>query len=228
VLGQPLDPVQRALDRVGVERRQRLGREEVGVVDEVDHRVVDVEPLGHLARGDQVDAAHPRGEEVEAAEGVAQLVVGDEPRLAAGLACLGGAADPGQPALARGVPRGVAAVDPGVDDVDGEADLADRRRGHQREGRHRDALDLHLDGGEPGGHPVGVGVAARPDQLAGHRALPELHLDRAPLPEHARAAVGLGPRLDADRRGHAAAQLGTEAGDGAAALVPAVELGVAQ
>ncbi len=141
VLGQAGDVVQRGLDRVGVEGRQRVGRHDLVVRHHLDAGVVELEPGGHLAAGDEVDVAHPRREQVDRTKRVAQLVAGDEPGPAAGLAGAGGALHRGDAGLAGGVPPGVVAVDPGVDDVDGEAALVDGRRGHQRQGAHLDAVD---------------------------------------------------------------------------------------
>ncbi len=45
LLGESVDVVQRRLDRMRVERRQRVGREDVGVVDDADARIV-AEPVG--------------------------------------------------------------------------------------------------------------------------------------------------------------------------------------
>ena len=187
-----------------------------------------VEPGRHLAARDDVDVADPGREQVHRTQRVAQLVARDEPRPAAGLAGLGGALHPGDPRLARGVPLGVVAVDPRVDDVDGEAALVDRRRGHQRQGPHRDAVDLQRHELLAGGDPVGVAVGPRRDQRAVGVPLPELHLDRAALPDQLPLLVDHRPRLDEQPRGHPAAQVLAEAEDRAAALGPAVLVGVAQ
>ena len=187
-----------------------------------------VEPGGHLAAGDEVDVAHPRREQVDRTKGVAQLVAGDEPGPAAGLAGAGGALHRGDAGLAGGVPPGVVAVDPGVDDVDGEAALVDGRRGHQRQGAHLDAVDDVRARAGVGRDLVGVAVGSRGDERAVDVPLPELHLHRAALPDHAGLPVDLRPRLDEQPRRHPAPQVVAQDGIGASPLGPAVLGGVAQ
>ena len=183
---------------------------------------------GHLAGGDQVDPAYPRCEEVDAPQRVAQLVARDEPRLPARLAGGGGPGQPGQPVEAGLVPGRVAAVHPGEDHVDREGALVHRRRGHQRQRRHADAVDLGGDGGDAAGEPLGVAVAPGRDQLPVHALLPELHLDGASLAQHGGVISRLRPRLERDRRGAPTEQVDGQLGHRAAALVPAVGGRVAQ
>ena len=218
-----------------VERRQRVRREDRAVVDQVDRRVVDVEPVGDLPGGDEVDPAYPRREEVDAAQRVAELVAGHEPGLPARLAGLRGlgrvgAAERGEPLLAGPVPHRVVAVDPGVDDVDGERALVDGRLGHQREGADGDALDLVLDRLDAARDALGVGVEPRRHQLPVDVGLPELDLDRAAA-GRPRAAGRPGPAATARaRRTGVRPRWSSRASsdDDAAALVPAGVGGVAQ
>ena len=151
------------------------------MVDQVDHRVVDVQPRRHLPGGDQVDAPHPRREQVHAAHRVAQLAAVDEPGPAArGAGAHRRVADLRQPPLARGVPLLVVAVDPGVDDVDRERALVRRRLDHQRQGAHLDVVDA---GSSPSRraprHRGRVRRLAGRVQVAVGPLLPELHGDRA-------------------------------------------------
>ena len=219
---------------MGVEGRQRVGGQDLAVVDHVDPRVVDVEPGRHLAGGDEVDPAHPGREEVDAAQRVAQLVAGDEPGPAAGLAGCGRC--PSMPAMRRlagGVPRRGRCRRPRC---------RRRRRGrwHSSTRRRRPSaaasrtstpVDRRL-----ARSPCRAGI--RSAYAVGPRARPGRRRPSAPRtaprpcsPGRARSALpsttGHGSR---DSRGViAAAQLGRSASAiGAAALRPAVSLRVAQ
>ena len=219
VLGKVGRPVQRRLDRVRVERRQRVGRQDRAVVDHRDLRVATVQPLRHLAGGDEVDPAHPRREEVDAPERVAQLVARDEPRLAARLAGRGGAGQPGQPVEPGLVPRRVAAVDPGVRRRrPGTCTRArSARPSAAASGRRRPSTAV-VTVAEPSGEPLGVAVArsARP---AARRRPPPRTPPRRCSPGRAPTVAGLGagrrrPRLERDHRGPPAEQVGGQLGDG--------------
>ena len=179
-----------------------------------------------------MDLAHPRREQVDAPERVAQLVAREEPRLAAGLPGRGRAGQPGQPVEAGLVPRRVAAVHPGDDDVDGERALVHGRRGHQWQRGDVEAVDRGGHLGRASGEPLRVPVAGRRHQLPVDALLPELHLDGAALAED-RTFAGLGagrlwPRLDRHHRRPPAEQVRGQHRDGRPALVPAVRGRVAQ
>ena len=167
-----------------------------------------------------MDPSHPRREEVDAAHRVAQLVAAAVARGAAGAGARG-AAELADPLVASGEPRLVVAVDPGVDDVDVEAAVVDRRERHHLEGRHLDVLDPGGGAGRAGGHPVAVAVRAGCEQVAVGRLLPELHADLDALAEHAVVPAAHRPRLEEERRRASAGELLGHHRDGAAALGPA-------
>src|SRR4051794_37597955 len=94
-----------------------LAAEDLPVADHRDLLVRGVQPARHLVVGDDEDPPYPGRERVQGAQRVTQLVVRGVPGVVGVLAGrLPGAQRRG---LAR-PPRGVAAVDPGVDDVDRE------------------------------------------------------------------------------------------------------------
>ena len=114
------------LDAARVERRQpRRVAIDVAVRDQVDLRVRRVEPLGALVGGHDVDRAHPRREQVERAQRVLQLVAIPEPLVVGTRVARGCPSGLNRCPLFE--PRWVLAVDPGVDDVDGEVGLIGRR-----------------------------------------------------------------------------------------------------
>ena len=116
MLGEAADVVQLGLDRVELNTGSARVAEDVAVVDHGEPRVVGAEPARHLLVGDQVDVPHPGGVHLHRAQRVAQLVAAER----SGAACALRVCSPVGPARARraAAPRGVGAVDPGVDGVD--------------------------------------------------------------------------------------------------------------
>src|SRR6478735_4890362 len=86
---------------------------------DMDAGYAGVQPVRYLVVGDDVDVACPGRVHVQGTQGVPQFVTAEIARGIGRLAVVRRARvlrPPGQPC-------GVRAVDPGVDDVDGEADL---------------------------------------------------------------------------------------------------------
>ena len=212
--------VQAGLDRVRAEGRQRRGRQHVAVVDDPDAVIRGVEPRRHLSRGDEVDAPDPWCEEVEAAHRVAQLVAAAVARGTAGPSARR-TAQSGDPRVAGSEPRLVVTVDPGVDDVDVEADVVHAQERHHLEGGDADALDLDGRAWRARRDAVAVAVEARRQQVTVGRLLPELDADLAALGQQAVVAAAHRPRLDEERCRTRARQVVGHRREGAASLVPA-------